>query len=356
MTTARHTVVQEAFERTYHCIARCVRSSFLCGFDAYTGKDYEHRKEWVRSRIQHLARIFAIDVCGYAIMSNHLHLVLRNRPDLAAGWDHEEVARRWLTLFPRRRNPQTGAPEEPNELEIKALLCEPEKLERYRQRLNSISWFMRCTSEWLARRANREDNSHGRFWEGRFKCTALLDDSAILACLAYVDLNPIRAAIAETPEKSNFTSAQDRIIAQQAKTLLAQLKTVKAVVIAESSQALGELHAQANRANWLCPLQSTDGRKGFLNMELDQYFQLLEWTGRQLRSDKPGLIPSHLEPMLIRLEIEREAWLETVQHFGSHFHRVAGQLQHMVQAAREAGQRWFQGKRASAVAFSQPGS
>jgi hypothetical protein len=91
-------------------------------------------------------------------------------------------------------------------------------------------------------------------------------------------------------------------------------------------------------------------------MELDQYFQLLEWTGRQLRSDKPGLIPSHLEPMLTRLEVEREAWLETVQHFGSRFHRVAGQLQHMVQAAREAGQRWFQGKRASAVAFSQPGS
>jgi len=68
----------------------------------------------VRSRIQHLARIFAIDVCGYAIMSNHLHLVLRNRPDLAAGWNHEELARRWLALFPRRRNPHTGAPEEAN--------------------------------------------------------------------------------------------------------------------------------------------------------------------------------------------------------------------------------------------------
>lgn len=356
MTTARHTVVREELERIYHCIGRCVRRSFLCGFDAYSGINYEHRKEWVRSRIQHLSHVFAIDVCGYAIMSNHLHLVLRNRPEIAASWDHEEIARRWLTLFPGRSDPQTGTEEEEKELKIKALLCEPEKLERYRQRLNSISWFMRCTCEWLARRANREDNSHGRFWEGRFKCTALLDDSAVLSCLAYVDLNPIRASIVETPEESDFTSAQDRIIAQQAKTLLAHLKATNGKGSGESANQLGALQAQAQRANWLCPLQNMEGRKGFLNMELEQYFQLLEWTGRQLRQDKPGLIPANLEPILIRLEIEREAWLETVPHFGSRFHRVAGQLQHMAQAAREAGQRWFQGKQASAAAFSARGA
>ncbi len=70
----------------YHCVARCVRRAFLCGLDVESGHDYEHRKEWIRERLEELAAVFAIDICGYAVMSNHIHLVLRVRPDLARGW------------------------------------------------------------------------------------------------------------------------------------------------------------------------------------------------------------------------------------------------------------------------------
>ncbi len=83
----------------YHCIARCVRRAFLCGVDPFSGRDYEHRKDWIRQRLEQLAAIFAIEICGYAVMSNHLHLILRVRPDLAQDWSDEELALRWVRLF-----------------------------------------------------------------------------------------------------------------------------------------------------------------------------------------------------------------------------------------------------------------
>ena len=109
MTKARHTVVKEGREGTYHCMARCVRRAFLCGYDEFSGKDYEHRKEWIRLRLKELAGVFAVDFCDYAVMSNHLHVILRNRPDWVESWSNEEVATRWRLLFPLRRDPQTGA-------------------------------------------------------------------------------------------------------------------------------------------------------------------------------------------------------------------------------------------------------
>ena len=194
----------------YHCIARCVRRAFLCGVDPITGNDYEHRKQWIRDRLEHLASVFAIEVCGYAVMSNHIHVVLRARPDLAADWTDEEVALQWRRLYPLR-DPATGLPTEPAKHDVSTITSNPARVAELRDRLASLSWFMRCLSEPIARAANKEDRCTGRFWEGRFRSVALLDDAAILACSIYVDLNPIRAGIADTPEQSEFTSAFDRI-------------------------------------------------------------------------------------------------------------------------------------------------
>src|SRR5512136_3247953 len=106
MGLPRSQYVQEGQEGVYHCFCRCIRRAFLCGFDALTGRDYSHRKALVVARLRDLATIFAIEVCAYAILATHYHVILRTRPDLVARWSDEQVARRWLTLFPRRRDPE----------------------------------------------------------------------------------------------------------------------------------------------------------------------------------------------------------------------------------------------------------
>ncbi len=194
----------------YHCINRCVRRAYLCGHDPVSGKDFEHRRQWIQDRMQFLAGQFGVDVLGFAVLSNHLHVVLRNRPDVVQTWSDIEVARRWWNVFPKRRD-REGNAKEPTSIELQMIMIDPAKLAEIRQRLSSVSWFMRCLAERIARMANFEESCRGSFWEGRYKCVPLLDEAALVACLAYVDLNPIRARVAETPETSRFTSVYERI-------------------------------------------------------------------------------------------------------------------------------------------------
>ena len=91
----RREVLSAGEIQVVHCVNRCVRKSFLCGTDPLTGDDYEHRREWIRNRLEFLAGIFGIDILGFSVMSNHLHAILRNRPDVVKDWTDEEVARRW---------------------------------------------------------------------------------------------------------------------------------------------------------------------------------------------------------------------------------------------------------------------
>jgi len=157
----------------------------------------------VRDRLEELASIFAVEVCGFAVMANHLHVVLRLRPDLAAGFADEELAARWWRLYPKRRE-EDRTPCEPTPLDLDRVLEDrgggATRRQELRGRLGSLSWFMRCLAEPIARRANREDGCTGRFWEGRFKSQALLDEGAMLTCGIYVELNPIRAGLAPTPD------------------------------------------------------------------------------------------------------------------------------------------------------------
>ncbi len=192
----------------YHVIARCVRRAWLWGHDRYAGKDYSHRKTWVLHRLRQLADVFSIDLCAYAIMSNHYHLVLRVDRRRMAHLSHAEIVARWAQLFsvpPLIERWQDGR------ASVAERMIAEELIERWRLRLIDISWYMRCLNEYLARRANAEDECTGRFWEGRFKSQALLDETGLLTAMAYVDLNPVRAGIAATPEESEFTSIHARL-------------------------------------------------------------------------------------------------------------------------------------------------
>ena len=119
---------------------------------------------------------------------------MRTRPDVVKAWSDDEVALRWWRLYPQRRS-EDGSAAEPTDVELNAIRNDTSVLKEKRRRLTDISWFMRRLAEPIARRGNIKDRVTDRFWEGRFRSQVLLDETAIAACMAYVDLNPIRGPI-----------------------------------------------------------------------------------------------------------------------------------------------------------------
>jgi REP element-mobilizing transposase RayT len=366
----RSKYVQEGKEGVYHCFSRCVRRAFLYGYDTLTHRDFSHRKTWLVDRLRYLAAVFAIEVCAYAVMENHYHTILRTRPDIVASWSDQEVAIRWLTLFPHRGG-KKDADGPPAEKQIRALVDCPERIAELRQRLCSLSWFMGRLNEFIARAANKEDSVKGRFWESRFKCQALLDDAAIAACMVYVDLNPIRAGLAATPEESDFTSIQERIRAWHNETIITSSVPSESVPIIQSgsfggnmpklehtadlSSAIPELipvdSPDAPSACWLCPIQSDFQRHGILQMTAAEYFDLVDQSGRVMRSDKRGAIDADLAPILLRIGANPEAWIDTISRFGSKFRLAAGLLSNLRNFADQLGRRWLIGVATARAAF-----
>jgi hypothetical protein len=372
MAMPRSTYVKEEQEGVYHCFSRCVRRAFLCGYDKLTRRDFSHRKAWVVDRLRHLATIFAIEVCAYAVMATHLHAILRTRPDIVATWSDREVAIRWLRLFPRHRDLR-GVPLPPAEKDICALADCPERIAELRKRLCSLSWFMGQLDEFIARKANKEDGIKGRFWESRFKCQALLDDAAIAAGMVYVDLNPIRAGVAGTPEGSDFTSIQERIRAWQKERMTAGAVSGEAERDTQPGVCGGDMTAvqdadeisspasestsldgATSSDSWLCPIQSGSGRRGILQMTAVEYFDLVDKSGRMMRLDKRGAVDAELAPILQRVGANPEAWLDTVTCFGSKFRLAAGMLVNLRRFADQIGRRWLKGSTAARAAFSSP--
>lgn len=339
----------------FHAVQRTVRRAWLCGADPVSGKSFEHRRTWLQNRLQELAASFGIDCLSFAVMVNHVHVILRNRPDVVAGWSDEEVARRWWQLFPLRKN-KDKTPAVPTESELKMWVT-PARSKQLRSRLSDISWWMRALAEPIARRSNAEDKCTGRFWEGRFKCQKLADETAILACSAYVDLNPVRAGVADAPEKSQFTSVYERVTAEKA----VQKEKARAKIRKRRggrSRSARSSEGQAGfvrRDDWLTPvtvdersaayngaMPSKTGKrasdKGFLGMSFELYLKLLDWTGRQIRRDsKKGRIPADLAPILERIGLSGELWCDVVKRFGKIFKRVAGTPESLAQEASRRG-------------------
>jgi REP element-mobilizing transposase RayT len=299
----------------YHCISNCVRRSFLCGVDKYSGQSYEHRREWVEKRMLFLSSVFAIDICAYAVMSNHVHMVLHVDVKQTQVWSDNNVAQRWHRLHRGTLLTQMFVRGDTiNQGQQQTL---DNTITEYRRRLHDISWFMRNLNEHIAREANKEDDCRGRFWEGRFKSQALLDDAALLSCMAYVDLNPIRAKIADTPETSKYTGIQKR------------LESIK----------------QPSIKNVLMPFVGNprqDMPKG-IPFSLKDYCELVDITGRVIRDDKAGHIDQQQQAILQRLGLSDEQWLTLTTEFEKHFCYAAGAEQMMNQFKEHTGHQRIRG-------------
>lgn len=315
----------------YHCVSRCVRRAFLCGRDEVSGKCYEHRRQWIEDRLLMLAGIFAIDIAAYAIMHNHYHVVLHIDRARAEQWSVAEVIERWHRVFRGNMLSQRFATGET--LSKTEHLALDEIVREWRQRLISISWFMRCVNEPVARDANREDEVSGRFWEGRFRSQALLDEKALIACMAYVDLNPIRAKIARTPEESSHTSIYNRI------NRAIQTRTPEH--ICQQPENLQPFVGNPQK-------QIPDG----LPFALKDYLELVEWSGRILREDKRGTIDGHLPGILQRLRLDDRQFTYLSRHFESPFRHLVGAA-HVVRKTCEAlGLKWVHGIKHCETFFS----
>jgi REP element-mobilizing transposase RayT len=303
MTRPRKVLISLADTPYYHITSRCVRRAFLCGVDHYSGQNYEHRRQWVVDRIRLLSSLFAIDVCAYAVMSNHYHLVLKLCPEQLHDLSDEAIMERWCALFKGpllvqryRQGDELSAPERSTVADT---------VNVWRAKLSSISWFMRCLNQPIARQANLEDKCTGKFWESRFTSQALKTEEALLSCMAYVDLNPVRGGIAVSPETSSHTSIQERI---QPAFNLKQAIT--------DQRQCGDL---LDFKTSLKPLlhfkddQMDQSQTGIL-FAFHDYLELVDWTGRIIRKDKRGFIDTALPPILSRLQnTQEQRHLKTTQ-------------------------------------------
>lgn len=324
MTTARSEQINLQETSYYHCITRCVRRSFLCGLNYETGQDYSHRKDWIVAQIKRLAGIFAIKVCAYAIMSNHYHLVLFVDKESADEWDEIEIRNRWGKLFYKDAKAWDAIPDYPKEKHDKIVL--------WNDRLMDISWFMRCLNETIARMSNKEDKCKGRFWEGRFKSQALLDEAAVLSAMTYVDLNPIRAKQANTPEASEYTSIHERI-----QVVKKQLASCSSYAKPKTSEEFESFYNDAKQPSKLMPFTSRQYKHGAsIDFSLADYIKLVDEAGRELRSGKRGAICHTLKPIFERLNIKMKHWLDLVINLENKFSYAVGHAQRLGRFMRSA--------------------
>jgi hypothetical protein len=292
MPKLRSSIVVESVTPWYHCISRCVRREPLCG------GGFAYRKKWIEDRLKELAEIFSIECAGFAVIDNHLHLLLRLDSRQAERWTGEEVARRWLELFPLRdvtgkALPVTGA-------RIRHFTDEPHWVDKTRKRLANLSWFMKCLKEPIARRANREDDVTGAFWEGRFKSIAVLDETSLLSTAAYIDLNPLAAGAALTPEESAHTSLRVRLDHCESNGSDHNLHEDLSTLTRNPAQEAGL---------WLLPLDDGRadgaGRPGLMvGCTLSFYLSVVDATSRMVRGGKATL-DAHVAPIFQRLALDQ---------------------------------------------------
>ncbi len=294
MTIARSQLIDRERGGFHHIVSRCVRRAWLCGRDTATGRDYSHRRQWIEKRLLRMSEAFSVQVYGYAVMSNHYHVAVEYRPQDAKKWTREEVARRWLIAHPPRAGRDLQAA-------VEALASDEERIEVLRHRLADLSWFMRCVNWWISRRANREDDCTGRFWESRFHSSRPLPNmEAVDACMGYVDLNPLRAGA--TASVSGGTTGLARRV-EEAQVQPEKIDEVLAPLLMECGQS-GRIHT---------------GGPTSLEVTLEAHMERLSWIAW-----REGLVESPLLPRDPKGLSDPEGFLTCVNKYRKRWGRKEG--------------------------------
>ncbi|MDY0269696.1 transposase [Trichloromonas sp.] len=364
MTMPRSNLVSLSDTPWYHVVSRCVRRAYLCGEDTVTGMNFDHRRGWIETRIRELASIFAIDIAAYAVMSNHYHLVVRIDEERTEAWSDEEVLRRWVRLFTGPVLVQRYLSAARDRMSDSERLHVREWVETYRARLHDLSWFMRVLNETLARMANAEDGCTGRFWEGRFKSQALLDEQAVLMAMAYVDLNPIRAGMAETPEQSTHTSVKQRVedlTCEKDGPHGAAAESAKMAIVKKSDTHFleGKLRSEADLLQLpmapLLPFEPSETLAAAIPFAFDDYLDLVDTLGRAIHLGKRGSIPEKTPAILTRLGIDAETFINHADCFLKEFGVAVGTPANLVALAATRQSRYLRGISTARAVFEGKG-
>ena len=363
----------------YHCFTECVRQLFLLGDDLEAMISNKHRRDFILEKLRWLAGRMAIDILDFSLMSNHIHVILRNRPDIVEGWSDREVGERWWALCPQRKN-DDGTPADPTDADIAEVLGDADQTADLRMRLSNISWFMWFLLDPIAKLANREDKKRGHFFASRFKCVRLEDEGAILACAIYAVLNPYRAGMCKVPEgyvhsslalrvQGEMLRHQQELARERGETLDEALPGapdpdawLSALFIDWSASALEaelenvgteEKPKMVPKSNHF-PCDRVSDR-GYLPLAWDDYLELLRWTAANVRAPRrqetdPTLLahreqalPANLETLLTCLGVATDQWIDTIQYFPDRFYGFVGTAEQMAVEAQRNSRRWLKG-------------
>ena len=329
--------------RVYHVVSRCVRSLRLLSTDG------DGRKELCLQVLQSLTEVTAVQVAAFSLMDNHLHLLLRVDVEQAEVWTEQEVVERWLALHPVRNG--YFEPVETPDGRVVELANEPELVEATRQKLVSISQFMKELKQRIAQVANRDDGTSGAFWAGRFKIKAVRDEAQLLTTLAYIDLNPFAANICEKPEDGKYTSLEGRLGLDRPRPVQPRRRDhrserrnrprvreratqgIPGTRAATPKPLLVGLQVRRPTGHWLVPLDESKESNGQITarlhaesaapqrarrpdillsgLSLQTYMKLLDITSRLLRAGKKRLFRQSV-PILERLALTPSGLAEAV--------------------------------------------
>jgi len=350
MALPRYTQISLEETPWYHVVSRCVRRAYLCGVDSATDESFEHRRDWLAQRIKQLAAIFTIDIAAYSIMHNHYHIVVRVDNERVAEMPTLEVVQRWSQLYNGPLIIRRYLSDQREQMSQGELLQVDKLADSYRQRLCDLSWFMKNLNEYIARKANAEDGVRGHFWESRYKCQALLDEQALLTAMAYVDLNPIRAAIAETPEQSEHTSVKHRVDEINRQSTVPTSPAVVASEPQERRTPKGQLPSLP--AALLLPFDPTENFLTSIPFAFEDYLELVDTVGRVVHPGKRGTIPETTPVILQRLGINLASFIEHSDQFLKRFGNNVGTPAKLIDLAAARNVRYLRGIAQSRALFA----
>ncbi|WP_299011453.1 transposase [uncultured Shewanella sp.] len=339
MTESRKKLIHIDSTPYYHIQNHCVRGTYLVTeIDSHLqpSKLDLHRAQWFVDKLVQLSTIFCIDICAYAILNHHYHLVLKVDTDTANRLTINPLIQRWKLLFKLPplaiKYSEQGSLTETEQKKMNELAS------LWRKRLTDISWFMRCLNETVSRKINKEENAKGAFWQGRFKSQALLDEPTLLACLMYVDLAPIREQLVQSLENDYLTSIKLRMSAM-----------TQAQEEAQTYDINGDYLAIAQQPSTLLPFDhmTRAGKKVHIPFHLPDYIALIKWTHQGMIQNKIPTAPHSTPKLLIQLSIKKKDWINTCRLFSHHYSHVAGSWSKMCEFSHQFNGKWCKGKKNS---------